>query len=104
MPKIGARSDLKKPANFIKRNLGQEVKEQLNAKNLAKAERSEATKRAKIEKTKRLHEQAQIKRNNNLERSPKKDTLDFSTEEKGYFIRRDDKGNILEVIETMFPR
>lgn len=39
-----------------------------------------------------------------LERTPKNDYLDFSTEEKGYFTRRDKDGNILEIIKTVFPR
>ena len=67
MPKIGARSDLKKPANYIKRNLGPEAREQLNTKILAKAEKQEALRQAKVEKTKKLHEQAKIRRNNDLE-------------------------------------
>ena len=46
-----------------------------------------------------------IKNGENLERTPNKDYLDFSTEELGYFTRRDKKTNkILEVIYTVFPR
>lgn len=104
MPKIGARSDLKKTNSYIRRNLGAEVKEQLAAKELAKAERLEALKQTKAQKTEELHRQTRIRRNNNLERTPEKDILDFSTEENGYFIRKDSNGNVLEVIQTMFPR
>lgn len=30
--------------------------------------------------------------------------MDFSTEDQGFFTRRDSKGNVLEVIRTIFPR
>ncbi len=40
-----------------------------------------------------------------FEKTPAKDYLDFSTEELGYFTRRDSKTNkVLEVFETFFPR
>ena len=46
-----------------------------------------------------------VKKGQNLEKSPSKDYFDFSTEEKGYFTRRDSKTNkILDVIYTRFPR
>ena len=46
-----------------------------------------------------------IKEGQKLERSPRKDYFDFSTEELGYFTRRDSKTNkILEIFETIFPR
>ena len=44
-------------------------------------------------------------KNRNLERMPQRDYLDFSTEELGYFTRREKKtGKILEVINIIFPR
>ncbi len=39
-----------------------------------------------------------------LERSANRDYFDFSTEDKGFFTRKDEKGNVLEVIRTIFPR
>ena len=39
-----------------------------------------------------------------LERTPEKEYFDFSTEELGYFTRRDKDGKILEIIKTIFPR
>lgn len=39
-----------------------------------------------------------------LERSPKNEYFDYSTEEKGFFTKRDSKGNILQVFELMFRR
>ena len=46
-----------------------------------------------------------IKKTSNLERIPVNDYFDFSTEELGYFTRREKKtGKILEVINIIFPR
>lgn len=45
-------------------------------------------------------------RNNKLQNSTniQKWHFDYSTEEHGYFTRRDSMGNILEVIRTIFTR
>ena len=45
-----------------------------------------------------------IPKESKLERSPNKTYFDYSTEEKGYFTRRDKNGNVLEVINLIFPR
>lgn len=39
-----------------------------------------------------------------LENSPAKDYLDFSTEEKGFFTKKDAKGNVIEIIRLIYPR
>ena len=45
-----------------------------------------------------------LKSSSKLERVPEKEYFDYSTEEKGYFTRRDSKGKVLEVISLIFPR
>ena len=44
------------------------------------------------------------KQSSSLERTPKRDIYDYSTEENGYFICRDASGNIRKVVRTIFPR
>ena len=39
-----------------------------------------------------------------LETVSSKKTFDFSSEELGYFTRRDKDGNIIGIIKTIFPR
>lgn len=45
-----------------------------------------------------------IKGPSKLERTPSKTYFDYSTEENGYFTRRDAQGRVLEVFELMFRR
>ena len=60
--------------------------------------------RVKIKKPNPILENT-IKKGEILEKTPKTDYLDFSTEELGYFTRRNKETNkILEVIYTIFPR
>lgn len=40
----------------------------------------------------------------NLKEKAQQCYMDFSTEDQGFFTRRDSKGNVLEVIRTIFPR
>jgi len=103
MPKIGARSDLKKTASYINRNLGQEAKEGVKAKRIAAKLRASLEKSVKARKTQKLHEQAQARRNQ-LERTPSQDWFNFEHEEDGYFTRRNLKTGEIEVFETRFPR
>ena len=45
-----------------------------------------------------------VKSSSRLERTPTKDYYDYSTEDKGFFTRKNTEGKILEVIELIFPR
>lgn len=40
----------------------------------------------------------------NLKEKAQRCYMDFSTEDQDFFTRRDSKGNVLEVIRTIFPR
>lgn len=57
----------------------------------------------KLKKANRIQER-NPKTSQILEKTPVKEYFDYSTEEKGYFTRRDTKGRVLEVISLIFPR
>ena len=39
-----------------------------------------------------------------LERVPEREFIDYSTEEMGYYARKDSHGKIINIIKIMFPR
>ena len=95
--KVHARCDLKKPQGYIKRNWPKasiKLKEKAEAKAAEKLAAQEAREARLAEKIAKKIEA----RTATLERSPKADLLDLSTEEQGFFKLGD------KVIETFFPR
>ena len=73
MPRIGARTDLKKTERYIRENLGAEVNEKLSAKIAERNAKRIAAKQAKTIKAQKLHEMAQARRQSFLERTPATD-------------------------------
>lgn len=76
MPRIGARSDLKKSQRYIKENLGPEVNEKLKAKLNERLAKQAVAKNAKTLNAQRLHLIAQQRRQSYLERTPASDVLE----------------------------
>ena len=71
----------------------------LNQKAITKNSKKQLKKLAKQEQNKILKSKP-----SKLERTPATDFYDFSREEEGIFMIRDRKGNLLKVINLIFPR